>query len=167
MVSLRQQGDSERKSKDMKKYDLISGSFWLICSILIVIGSFHLPLGTMGNPGPGFVPLLVGIMLGVISLAILIYSFFQRPSGGKTFWPDKKQWPKVVTTVLMILIYTIAFPYLGFFVSTLLLMVFLFKSIGGMKWKASLAGAILTSSCFYLVFKVWLKVQFPGGPLGM
>ncbi|OGP87573.1 MAG: hypothetical protein A2157_17595, partial [Deltaproteobacteria bacterium RBG_16_47_11] len=121
----------------------------------------------MGNPGPGFVPLLVGILLSIISLAILIYSFLQGSSEGKVFWRDKKQWPKVVTTLLMMLIYTIAFPYLGFFVSTLLLMFFLFKAIGGMNWKISLAGAILTSSCFYLVFKVWLKVQFPGGPLGM
>jgi hypothetical protein len=150
-----------------KKYDLISGLFWLLCSALMIIGSSHLPLGTMGNPGPGFVPLLVGILLGIISLAIFIYAFLQEPSGRKAFWMDKKKWPKVVTTVLMILIYTIAFPYLGFFVSTLLLMFFLFKAIGGMKWKASLAGAILTSSCFYLVFKVWLKVQFPGGALGM
>jgi hypothetical protein len=109
----------------------------------------------------------VGILLGIISLAIFVSALLQEPTGRKAFWQDKKQWPKVVATVLMILIYTIAFSHLGFFVSTLLLMFFLFKTIGGMKWKASLAGAILTSSCFYLVFKVWLKVQFPGGPLGM
>ena len=150
-----------------KRYDLISGLFWLLCSALIIIGSLHLPVGTMGNPGPGFVPLFVGILLSIISLAILIYSFLQGSSEGKVFWRDKKQWPKVVATLLMMLIYTIAFPYLGFFFSTLLLMFFLFKAIGGMNWKVSLAGAILTSSCFYLVFKVWLKVQFPGGPLGM
>lgn len=152
---------------ETKKYDLISGLFWLLCSVLIIVGSFHLPLGTMGNPGPGFVPLLVGILLGIISLAIFVYALFQEPSGRKAFWMDKKRWPKVVATVLVILIYTIAFSHLGFFVCTLLLMFFLFKTIGGMKWKASLAGAILTSCCFYLVFKVWLKVQFPGGPLGM
>jgi len=150
-----------------KRYDLISGLFWFLCSALMIIGSFHLPLGTMGNPGPGFVPLFVGIMLGIISLAIFIYALIQGPSGRKAFWLNKEKWPKVVTTVLMILIYTIAFSHLGFFFSTLLLMVFLFKAIGGINWKASLAGAILTSSCFYLVFKVWLKVQFPGGLLGM
>ncbi len=150
-----------------KRYDLISGLFWLLCSALIIIGSLHLPVGTVANPGPGFVPLLVGILLSIISLAILIFSFLRGSLEGKVFWPDKKQWPKVVITLLMMLIYAIAFPYLGFFFSTLLLMFFLFKSIGSMSWKASLAGAILTSSCFYLVFKVWLKVQFPGGPLGM
>jgi len=82
------------------------------------------------------------------------------PNKGDTAW-------MIVATVLVILIYAIAFSHLGFFVSTFLLMFFLFKTIGGMKWKASLAGAILTSCCFYLVFKVWLKVQFPEGPLGM
>jgi putative tricarboxylic transport membrane protein len=145
----------------------MSGLFLLLCSALIIIGSLRLPLGMVANPGPGFVPLLVGVLLSIISLAILINSFLQRSSEGKAFLLDKKQWPKVVTTVLMILVYTVAFPYLGFFVSTLLLMFFLFKAIGGMNWKASLVGAILTSSCFYLVFKVWLKVQFPEGPLGM
>lgn len=152
---------------DKKRYDLIGGLFWLLCSALIIIGSLHLPLGMVANPGPGFVPLVVGILLGIISFAISIDSIIQRASERRVFLVDKKQWPKIVTTVLLILIYTIAFAHLGFLLSTMLLMFFLFKAIGSMSRRASLVGAILTSAFFYLVFKVWLKVQFPGGFLGM
>lgn len=152
---------------EKKRYDLISGLFWLLCSVSIIIGSLRLPIGIVANPGPGFVPLVVGILLGIISLAILIDSFIQGASERRVFLLDKKQWPKIVITVLLMLIYTIAMAYLGFLLSTLLLMSFLFKAIGSMSRKASLIGAILTSAFFYLVFKMWLKVQFPGGFLGM
>ena len=149
-----------------KRYDLISGLFWLLCSAFIVIGALHLPVGTVGDPGPGFVPFLVGILLSIISLAILIYSFFQRPSEGKVFWPDKKQWPKVVTTVLMILIYTIAFPYLGFFVSTLLLMFFLFKAIGGMKLEGFLGRSDIDLILFLPCIQSVVEGSIPWGAVG-
>ncbi len=56
---------------------------------------------------------------------------------------------------------------LGFAPVTFLLLIFLFKGIGEMDWKISIIGPLLTTSFFYLVFKVWLEVQLPEGPLGM
>lgn len=151
----------------MRKYDLISSLFWLMCAILIIIGSLRLPVGTIGNPGSGFFPLIIGCVLGVVSTTLFTCAFQKSLLDKKTFWVEKKKWYIIVTTILSLLIYTIALPRLGFLFATFLLLVFLFKVIGKLNWKVSLGGAILTSFIFYTLFKVMLHVEFPVGLWGM
>ena len=48
----------------MGKADRISGVFWLCFSILMIIQSYRLGLGTINQPGPGFLFFWVNIVLG-------------------------------------------------------------------------------------------------------
>jgi putative tricarboxylic transport membrane protein len=79
----------------------------------------------------------------------------------------RKERFKVITMSLSLLLYCVALKPLGFVLTTLVLLVFLFRVIGGLSWKASIAGPIIITVCFYLLFQVWLEVQFPLGPFGM
>jgi hypothetical protein len=151
----------------MRRYDLISSLFWLLCSALIIIGSLRLAVGTMGNPGPGFMPLLIGLLLSIISILLFIRSLKQSTIQKNALGVEKNGWYKVVTMGIALLIYAVTLPRLGFLFITFVLMVFLFKAAGEMKWKTSLGGAILTTSLFYILFKICLKVQLPLGPWGM
>ena len=126
-----------------------------------------MPIGRPGDPGPGFVPLLVGILMAAMSVALFIQSFRVKISENKALGLDKRQQLKVYTTSLSLIIYALALRPLGFIFATLLLLVFLFKVIGELKWKVSIAGPILITAFFYLLFKVWLEVQFPIGPFGV
>lgn len=151
----------------MRRYDLMSSLFWLLCSVLIIVGSLRLSVGTMRNPGPGFMPLLIGVLLSVISILLFIQSQKQSGLQKHALWAGTTGWQKVVATGFALLIYAVALPHLGFLFVTFFLMVFLFKAAGEMSWRASLGGAILTTFLFHIVFKVWLKVQLPLGPWGM
>ena len=151
----------------MRKYDLISSLFWLMCAVLIIIGSLRLPVGTIGNSGSGFFPLIIGCVLGVISTILFTCAFQKSLLDKKTFGVEKKKWYIIVTTILSLLIYTIALPRVGFLFTTFLLLVFLFKAIGELNWKVSLGGAFLTSFISYTLFKVMLKVELPAGLFGM
>ncbi len=79
----------------------------------------------------------------------------------------KKERFKILTTSLSLVLYAIALQPLGFILVTFLLLVFLFKVIGELGWKASFAGPLLSTLFFYLLFRVWLEVPFPMGPFGM
>ena len=151
----------------MRGYDLISSLFFSVCGLLIAVGSLWMPIGRLGEPGPGFMPLLVGILMGILSIALFVRSLRAGISGKKAFWLDRKQWHKVFTTTLALMFYALALRGLGFSVVTFFLLVFLFRAIGELNWKVSIMGPILTTSFFYLLFKVWLEVQLPVGPLGM
>jgi hypothetical protein len=155
------------KERPMRRYDLISSLFFLLCGLLIAAGSLWMPVGRLGEPGPGFLPLFIGILMGILSIALFIRSLSAGTAGEKTFWLDRKQWPKVLATTLALILYAFALRPLGFSLVTFFLLVFLFKVIGGLNWGTSIAGPVLTTSFFYLLFKVWLEVQLPVGPLGM
>ena len=151
----------------MRGYDLVSSLFFSVCGLLIAVGSLSMPIGRLGEPGPGFLPLFIGLLMGILSLALFIRSYRAGISEKKAFWIDRKQWPKVFTTILSLIIYAFALRPLGFALVTLLLLVFLFKVIGELSWRVSIIGPLLTTFFFYLLFKVWLEVQLPMGPFGM
>jgi len=69
--------------------------------------------------------------------------------------------------MVIMLLYAISIDWLGFLTVTLLVLFTLFKAIGELSIKVSLGGAILTAAVAYLLFKVWLNVQLPVGPLGV
>jgi len=139
-----------------------------MCGVLITFGSLRLHVGTFENPGLGLFPLLTGILLGLLSGGLFIRSLLKSPSKTEeSLGGHGRQWQKVVSTVVVMVLYAITMDRLGFLFVTFLLLLFLFKAIGTLSWKLSLAGAILTSSVCHLLFKVLLNVQLPVGPWGI
>ena len=150
----------------MLSKDLIGSLFWTACGGAIVLGSLRLPLGGPQNPGPGFLPLLVGVLLLALSVALLVRSARSREKKktGPTAASSRRF--KLVATTGALFLFAFAFPHLGFLITTIPLMIFLPRVIGELSWKVSLAIGFLTSLAMYALFKVWLKVQFPVGPWG-
>jgi hypothetical protein len=147
----------------MRKYDLISGFFWGICAVLIIIGSLRLPVGTVANPGPGFLPLILGGLLGVLSLILVFIALLKGLSEKKAFWVNKSKWYKVVVTILAMLIYAMTLAGFGFLLPTFLLMFVFFKALGNLNLKRSFGGALFVSLFFYFLFKILLNVELPTG----
>jgi putative tricarboxylic transport membrane protein len=146
--------------------DFISSLFWIACGGLITLGSLRLPLGGPQNPGPGFLPFLVGVLMSILSVALLIRSFrFQREKKTEPTAAPSRRF-KLVATTGGLFLFAFAFPYLGFLITTIPLMIFLPRVIGKLSWKVSLTIGFLTSVAMYALFKIWLKVQFPVGPWG-
>jgi hypothetical protein len=58
--------------------------FFLILSVAYLVGSLSLPLGSARKPGPGILPLTIGIFLSFSSLLYFVKVFFlekRRPEG--------------------------------------------------------------------------------------
>jgi putative tricarboxylic transport membrane protein len=150
----------------MLRKDLISSLFWIASGALIILGSLRLPLGGPQNPGPGFLPFLVGVLMLILSVALLVRSVHFK--GGKRTEPaavSSKSF-KLIGTAAALFLFAFAFPHLGFLITTIPLMIFLSRVIGELNWRVSLAIGFLTSLAMYALFKTWLKVQFPVGPWG-
>jgi putative tricarboxylic transport membrane protein len=158
--------------KIMRRKDIISGVFFLLVGAFFIFNALCLDLGTFSDPGPGLIPLLPGILLSVISAALVFKSYMGKESQGKgedsaTHLADSLKWPPVVIiTLVAMLVFAVVLQYLGFIVSSILMMLFLFKFIGKHPWIRSALGAASSVGICYLVFQVWLSVQFPIGPWG-
>jgi hypothetical protein len=75
------------------------------------------------------------------------------------------RWPKMTFFILSLLIYTYFFEAVGFIISSLWLMLYLFKGIEPQKWSTAILSTILTSIVTYAIFILWLKCQLPRGIL--
>ncbi len=153
----------------MRRYDMISSLVFLVCGVVIAVSCLWIHVGTFRNPGSGLFPLITGILMIIVAGGLFITTHMRSISGGREpFGKDKRLWHnKPVVTVVIMLLYAITIDRLGFLTVTLLILFILFKAIGELSIKLSLGGAILTAAISYFLFKVWLHVQLPVGPLGV
>ena len=62
----------------MGKSDRVSGSFWFLFCLFIIYESYRLGLGTMYQPGPGFLFFWTGIVVAIMALIVVLKSFGAR-----------------------------------------------------------------------------------------
>jgi hypothetical protein len=135
----------------------------LLFSIVFSAGAVGLGVGTPHHPRPGFMPLLIGIFMGVVTLFALVHNIWSPEVGVEKTetmisWNQLK---KPLQIYLALIAYGLLLEYLGFLASTSLLMIFLFKGIEPQKWGTAILLTVTTVFISYLVFVIWLGCQFP------
>ena len=99
----------------------------LAISVLYFGGCWKLKLGSWSNPGPGFIPLVVGFPLLVSSCIKFYQVYFPKKIDGKSSGEDKdegKNYWAVYGILLSIILYPILLGYLNFLITTALVLFF-------------------------------------------
>lgn len=152
----------------MKRYDLYSGIFLVVISIVTCLLSYRLGLGEIHNPGPGLIPFGVASVLFLMSLGLIIRCItegIKRPLKGQAF--KDVSWQRVILVLISLLGYGVGFNRLGFSICTFLLIIFLLGVVCRQRWWLAILASILTVVISYFIFVVWLEVPFPKGPFGI
>lgn len=151
----------------MIKSERISSIILIMFAAFILFETRKYPVGTIDNPGPGFLPILLGIAIGLMSIALLIRAWqadkARKIRIEKTLWPDKKGLFKVSLIFFSILIFTILFEVTGYIINIFFLFLILLKPVGKQRWIPTViisTGAVLVS---YLLFDRWLMLPLPRG----
>lgn len=151
----------------MKRYDQVSSIVWLLFALYICIESMRLPLGSFRDPGPGFLPLLVGIILGILSTVSFFQACKNEAQALRTSWYPKERWKSLTGVLMALMVYAGVLEIIGFLLSTFLFLVFLFRSgLESRSWFWAIGGSALTSFACYAVFDLWLRTQLPKGFFG-
>lgn len=74
---------------------------------------------------------------------------------------------KIIPVLSALFIYAYLFTPLGFILSTIFLLIFLFKAVEPQRWSWAILGAIVSTLAAYGVFRLWLNCQLPQGFLGI
>jgi len=151
----------------MRNTDRSSGLFWLAVGIVIAISSLKYGLGTLHEPGPGFITFFAGSILALLSLSLFFSSLRdQKDQGGfQSLWVGLKPL-KVLYVIILLVAYTFSVKPIGFLISTFLLLFLLFRVKGTYRLKTILLMSLLVTVGSYIVFEIWLKAQLPKGILG-
>lgn len=109
--------------------------------------------------GPRAFPLLLSILIGICGL-VLTWKGGNRVDSNP---PGVNA--RILNLVCVLAFYAISFVWLGFIVSTSIMTVLVARLFGG-SWPKSVAGGVLMSVLFYLLFDRALDVVLPSGLLG-
>jgi putative tricarboxylic transport membrane protein len=140
----------------------------MVLGLGVCYGGWDLELGTLRDPGSGFMFFWVGLIMVGLSGGIFVQGMRTRagsPGVGAVF--SGLRWPNIVYVLAALSIYAYVFNLLGFILSTVFLLVFLFKAIEPQRWSVAILGAVVSSVAAYLIFQVWLGSQLPRGLLGI
>jgi putative tricarboxylic transport membrane protein len=150
---------------DLHKNDLISAFCVAAFGVYVAVASARLPYVSEHGPGPGFMPLWLGIGLILLSL-FLIGVDLARPASERT--RKSGNWPVIRALVgWFVLMGSIIFlPRLGFTLSLALLTIFLVIVLDRRSVWTALSIAFGLGLSFYVVFVLALGLPLPSGPWG-
>jgi putative tricarboxylic transport membrane protein len=153
----------------MKKSDQWSGLFLSILAIFMCWGSLSLPYGSIHNPGPGFFPLWLGVILGLMSMGLMVTITLQKETARsvRDILAEEIRWKEVLQVIIGLVLYGVLIDYLGYLLVTFLLMALLLRSVEPQPWKAVVGWALGGTLGSYLIFEVWMKLRLPRGILGI
>ena len=147
----------------MKNAERIIDFLWIGLAFGVCFTSVRLGVGSPSDPGPGFLPMGTGAMMGILAAAHLLTSLRKPDSQGpEPLWANVR-WGKVACVIAALLIYALLLEKVGYLIDTFLLMIFLFSILERKRWWVVLSGSLVVIGITHLVFNKWLMVQFPTG----
>jgi putative tricarboxylic transport membrane protein len=153
----------------MKKRDFLSSLFFLAVGLLFFIGAFSYSIWDRYGPGPGFFPLLLGILFSVLSFLLLIVSSLRKDhKSDELLHSDSLNFFAIHETVLylcLLFVFYFLFDRFGFLLTIFFFMIGTLILFSKRSLKLCLSISVLTSLLTYFIFVRLLGVQLPGGIL--
>ena len=145
--------------------------FISIVAVIYLVDGMSLNVGTVGMPGEGFVPRVMGIFLLFCCVLLILKEVAfrrvaQEQSESEEAAGDGGNGKRPMYLMLALLLYTALLPILGFIISTLGLMLVSLKIFEFKNWLWACLIAIAATATTYLIFQKWLQILFPPGLWG-
>jgi hypothetical protein len=151
----------------VKLYDQASSLFWLLASIAVFTESLRLGVGSLHNPGMGFMTCGASAILGILSLVVFVRASLQTETVKREPLFSGGMWQRVLCVLIALGVYSSVMPVLGYLISTFVLMTVLFWVLEKKKPGQVFVSALLSTLVTYFVFSKWLNCQFPDGLFGL
>lgn len=152
------------ESSTMDRKEALLGFTAFVIGLVVAMTSWTHNVGTLGRPGPFLLPLLTGLCLATTGLHSLFRALTaKQPAEPKAERLFDRSVLKVVMVIMAMAVYTVVVYWIGYSISTLLLLIFLFKTAGFQRWINVVLAAFLVTVSTYLLFGYVLKLRFPAG----
>lgn len=147
----------QRKIK--KPHDLWAGVLFLAVGVAVAWYNSYYSLGTLRRMGPGFLPVLLGILLSGIALLIILRGLVGQVEKMKPFTYESL---RIAFTVLMgMLAFGLLIRPAGLIVAILVMVLLCTSAMRGYGWRAACLTAAVLAVGSALVFVVLLGQPIP------
>jgi putative tricarboxylic transport membrane protein len=138
--------------------------FWVSAGLLACYGGIQLGLGSVTEPGAGFIFFWSGLIL--VSLSLIVLADSVRTPAPTPRQMGELNWTKIALALLSVLLYAFFLERLGFVLTTFILVSVLLGCVEGANWLRSLGVAGAAALTTYALFELWLKIRLPKGIFG-
>ena len=146
----------------MRRLNQTTSLCLMVFSVLIIISSLRLGVGSLKAPGPGFGGFLASVLLLVLSSVVLIRESTTSTEEEKLGLGWENVSKQFVITVALCG-YAFFLETLGFLVAGFLLMWIMFLIDSPRRWHTHMFTAFIVINVSYLVLSKLLRVIFPAG----
>jgi putative tricarboxylic transport membrane protein len=135
----------------------------LALGMAVIFFSRQLPYHSDYGPGPGFLPMWIGVVLVICSMIVTVQEF-RAANKGETFFQPRTR--MAVKVLVVIAIAFLLFPLLGFSVGFGLFICATMRLMGGHRWVTCGVAAVVTAVGIHFLFGHWLDIPLPTGLVG-
>ena len=146
--------------------EIWGGLIGLALGVFVVWAGLKLKLGTINDPGSGYVLFYTGLLMCVFAVTILIAAVTE---GGPTFgsrWQDAR-WTKPLVVIVCLTAFAFALDTVGFLLSAIPLLLLLLRVVDPVRWTLAIPIGVLAPLGVWWVLKRLLLIQLPSGIFGI
>lgn len=148
----------------MRNSDGISATILILLSIFVCQQSIGFGIGTLRQPGPGFMAFCAGAGLGLFAIFLLIRSLVSKEQKEKASSDEKSLSNlKFILLSLSLFGYALAVVWFGFLLSTFLFIIIILRLVESEKWWRTIVEATFVTAGNYILFVGWLDLNLPQG----
>lgn len=150
----------------MKNAQLWGGLVWLAFSVFVVFGGRSLGIGSVNDPGSGFLLFWLGLLMCVLSIAAVAGAAAEGGPSFAALWQDVR-WRKVLVVIASLCVFALLFNRLGFLLSVTPLTLILLRAVDPVPWRIALPVGVGAPLALWWLLKRALLIQLPSGMFGV
>lgn len=144
--------------------NIIAGAaFFLLGVAAIIFAWLDLPYTADFSPGPGFLPLWLGIGLTFSAIPVIVIELRNKHRSGDFFRPETV---KCVKVLILIVAVFLLLPVFGFSAGLALITAGGMRLMGKHSWGSCVVIVIVTAVAIHYLFGQWLSIPLPQGMIG-
>ncbi|MCA1457405.1 tripartite tricarboxylate transporter TctB family protein [Bradyrhizobium sp. BRP22] len=142
--------------------ELWGGLIGLALGGFVIWSGLKLKLGTINDPGSGYVLFYTGILICLFAATIIISAVTEGAPTLASRW-ENTRWTKPLLIIACLALFAFALDTFGFLLSAIPLMVLLLRVIDPVRWSLTVPLSIAAPLGMWWVLKHLLGIQLPTG----
>lgn len=146
----------------LRRAEFWGGLFWLGVGAFVAWQGWLLELGTLREPGSGFMFFWLGLIISAFAVSIAVGGLRGEGPLLTDLWRGAR-WRNVLLVVLALIAFGFLFERLGFVVCSLALLLFLMTVVDPVRPVISIPVSLIAAVGVWYVLEKMLLVQLPKG----
>src|SRR4051812_33349605 len=122
--------------------ELWGGLIGLGLGIFVIRSGIKLKLGSINDPGSGYVLFYTGILMCLFALTIMLSAITEGGASFASRW-EGARWTRPLIVIACLTAFSLALEPLGFLLSAIPLMLLLLRAVDPVRWQLALPLALL------------------------